>query len=348
MKKSRKEISDKNESQLLNLSELEVEIYLKNTPSKWNFGESKIYKQLCKLNKFVWILVFLLFNNLSFAYEVDKANAGDTLENIARRNLHKFWKKHGGDYKLYANDIKKWNPNIKNWNHLLKNQIIYIDNEPNQFNEKVSLNTFFASSFGKYTEVTSEQTVKSGQNFPITLGLGLSAMNDEKVHFILASFYWAQPSRGSVSGNSGSTTTTFSIPGEIGTNLYYQYYFKENKLSLYSGYDFEKLNTFNTDQIVTGASVTNIDNKIHYATFGATKSFTLFNLNMNLKASVSKSITSSTSGTRALAGTKYILYYTYKPEGLLSFSAFYKHHMLSGTTKLAIDRIGFSVGVLVF
>jgi len=72
------------------------------------------------------------------------------------------------------------------------------------------------------------------------------------------------------------------------------------------------------------------------------------NLKMNLKASISKTISSSTTGSKALTGTKYIVFYTYKPEGRFSFNAFYKHHDLEGPTKLKIDRIGVSVGIMVF
>lgn len=316
--------------------------------------------------KFILGIMLLIFTNHSFAYEVDKINTGDNLEKIAKRNLRRVWGKHS-DPKEYAKDIRKWNPNIINWNNPPKNQIIYVDypydvyaagttwapnlglyEEPNEFNQKFSMNAFYASSFGTYSEVTSEQTVKSGQNFPVTFGFGFSTTNDEKIHFAQASVYWAQASKGSVKGNSETTTTEFSIPGEVGGNLYYQYFLKDYSLGLYSGYDFEKLNTFNTDQIVSGAPVTNIDNKIHYATLGVSKGFTLMDFKMNIKASISKTVASSTTGTKALTGTKYIVFYTYKPEGRFNFNVFFKHHELQGQTQLKIDRIGFSLGIMLF
>ena len=316
--------------------------------------------------KTFFIFFLLTFANLSFAYEVDKINVGDNLEKIATRNLGRVWMKYS-DYKEYAKDIKKWNPKIVDWNNSPKNQIIYVDypydvyaagttwapnlglyEEPNEFNQKFSMNAFYASSFGTYSEVTSEQTVKSGQNFPVTFGFGFSTTNDEKIHFAQMSLYWAQASKGSVKGNSETTTTEFSIPGEVGGNLYYQYFLKDYSLGLYSGYDFEKLNTFNTDQIVSGAPVTNIDNKLHYATLGVSKGFTLMDFKMNIKASISKTVASSTTGTKALTGTKYIVFYTYKPEGRFNFNVFYKHHELQGPTQLKIDRIGVSVGIMLF
>lgn len=316
--------------------------------------------------KSFFIFFLLIYASLSFAYEVDKINPGDNLEKIAKRNLRRVWMKYS-DHEEYAIDIKKWNPKILDWNNPPKNQIIYVDypydpyiagatwapalglyEEPNEFNRKLSLSAFYASSFGTYKEVTSEQIVNSGQNFPVTLGLGSSWANDEKVHFILGSAYWAQPSKGKVAGNSTSSTSNFSIPGETGLNLYYQYYLKGSALGIYSGYDFEKLNTFNTDEIVSGAPVINIDNKIHYATAGLSQDFSLLNLKMNIKASVSKTIASTTTGSKSLTGKRYILFYTVKPQGRFSFNAFYKHHELKGPTQLSIDRIGFSIGVLVF
>jgi len=217
---------------------------------------------------------------------------------------------------------------------------------PGRIESRVTFNVFYASSFGTYKEITSEQTVTSGQNFPVTFGVGFSSADEQKKHFIFGSAYWAQASKGSVKGNSESATQEFSIPGEVGGNLYYQYYFKENSLGIYSGYDYEKLNTFNTDQLVSGASIVNIDNQLHYATLGATQGFSLFNLKMNIKASVSKTIASSTSGSKSLTGMKYIFFYTYKPEGRFNFNVFYKHHSLKGPTDLSIDRIGISVGFL--
>ncbi|MDD4976191.1 MAG: hypothetical protein PHY93_17675 [Bacteriovorax sp.] len=234
-----------------------------------------------------------------------------------------------------------WSPSLE--------KILDMDEGESEFNQKFSLNAFYASSFGTYKEITSEQTASSGQNFPVTLGLGFSSTNEQKEHFIVGSAYWAQASKGIVTGgNSTSTTSNFSIPGEIGFNLYYQYYLKENLLGIYSGYDFEKLNTFNTSEMFSGSSVENIDNKIHYGTLGVSQGFSLFDLKMNLKASISKTLASSTSGTKAFSGYKYILFYTVKPEGRFSFNVFYKHHELKGPTQLSIDRIGFSIGILVF
>lgn len=313
------------------------------------------------------VIAFQILNPL-FAYEVDQIKSGDDLEKIAKRNLDRVGIKYGEDLKIYAEDIKKWNPNITDWSNPPKNDQIYVDfpyaphlsgsswapalekaSDFDEFNQKLSLNAFYASSFGNYTETTAEQEITSGQNFPVTFGLAFSLTNEEKVHFFNGSFYWAQASKGEIKDSADATeSTSVNIPGEIGGNLYYQRYFKDQQIGVYGGYDYEKLNTFNTDEILVGSPVENVKNDLHYATVGSQKSFTLFDVKQNFKASVSYVLDSSTTGNTALTGFKYILYYTIKPEGRFSFSAFYKHHQLQGPTDLSIDRIGLSVGFMIF
>ncbi len=319
----------------------------------------------CRLRAFL-ICLFAIVSISAQAFEIDKIKSDDSIEKIAKRNLYRVQKKYGDDLLEYSKEIKKWNPQITNWIHPPKNQLIYVDYPYNaylsgstwtpqlpiedvstEFNRSFSLSAFYANSFGSYTEKTNNQNVSSGQNFPITLGLGMSSGDDEKKHFLVSSLYWAQSSKGSIT-NSDSTTSTMAIPAEIGGNLYYQYFFPQSQFGLYSGYDFEKLNTFNTQEILIGSKLKNISNQIHYGTLGFVKGFSLWDFKMNVKASISKTVSSQSSLETPLSGIKYILYYTYKPEGIFSLNAFYKHHSLSGNTKLAVDRYGFSLGILVF
>ena len=315
----------------------------------------------------IFLLILLTFLNLASAteYVTDAVLSGDTLESIAQRNLPSVKIKYNNDFQLFALDIKKWNPQIGDWNKLKKNQLVYVDYpyssflagstytpllgfREEEFDKKLSFSVFYASSVGSYVENTGDQSVKSGQNFPVTLGAGINVTNEERKHFVLSSLYWAQPTKGNVSSSNTASNGDVSIPGELGWNLYYQNYFKDQSLGLYTGYDFERLNTFNTDQIQNNAKLSNVNNQLHYATIGMFKGFSLFNLNMNIKASVSKIAASSTNGSKKLTGTKYILYYTYKPEGHFSFNAFYKHHSLVGPTELSINRIGLGVGYSFF
>lgn len=316
----------------------------------------------------LFVIFFSFFYSCTTrAYETDYIKKDDNIETIAKRNFNKVSLKYGGNFQDYEEDIKKWNPKITNWKNPPVNQYIYVDYpyahyvldstwspslgvwEDSKFSLKnASLSGFFSPTFGRYTEKTANQTVISNQNFPLTFGLGFSFTSDEKKHYLVGSGYWAQPSKGNVSGDNGIQTTSFTSPGEIGSTLYYQYYFNEQQLGLYTGYDYEKLNTFNTNEIVEGVPLKNIENNMHYATVGLSKAFSYRSLDMNLKASVSNVISSSTTGTQPLKGYKYILYFTYKPTLPLSLNFFYKHHSLSGPTDLSIDRIGLSLGITIF
>lgn len=309
---------------------------------------------------FLGVLFFILSNDL-FSYELDTVAKKDTIKAIAIRNFYKVKIKYT---KLddYEEDIKKWNPAIRDWNHPPLNQIIYVDypydphlagsswapalgveNEFIEKNKNASLSAFYFSSFGNYSEIANEQVVKSGQNFPATLAL------EAVVEKVTGFLYWAQSASGSVVGNSASSTSKFSIPGEFGGSLYYNYFLEKQSLGFYSGYDFESLNTFNTNKIVFGAPVENVNNKIHYIIFGLAKDFSPLNLKMNVKISLAKSFSSSTNGAeKTLSGSKYSLFYSYFPKGRFNFNLFYKRHSLTGPTKLTITRVGLGVGIVAF
>ncbi|CAO5682736.1 MAG: hypothetical protein HEEMFOPI_01773 [Holosporales bacterium] len=145
-----------------------------------------------------------------------------------------------------------------------------------------------------------------------------------------------------------STSTEFSIPGEIGGNLYYQKYNHKNVLGFYTGYDYESLNTFNTEEIVEGNKAKSINNQLHYGALGVVSDFDVFKMNFNIRSSYSHVLASSSETGKNLSGSKYIVALTYKPAGRFSFGAFYKHYDLTGATKLSIDRIGVNVGIVVF
>ena len=310
---------------------------------------------------------FLLISFLAKAQTFDYLQSGEDINSFASRNLEKKKIRYGKDVKAFIEDIKKWNLNIKNWANIESGTALYIDYPfpvyvPNtnytenlksglhqsEENQNFSLFGFYTTSFGSYKETTEDQTVTSGQNFPITLGLGTSIANANRNHFLSASFYWAKPSSGKISGNSDSENSSINIPGEIGYNLYYQYYIPESLLGFYSGYDYENLNTFNTDQILIGDPIKNISNKMHYATLGISQSFDLKSIRLNTKLSFSEVLSSSTNGSKALTGHKYLVYLSLRPEGRFSYNLLYKHHDLKGPTNLAINRFGLSIGFQFF
>lgn len=290
----------------------------------------------------------------------------DNLDSFAKRNIDQFKIKYAGDLDAFKKDIVKWNRQIKDWSHLKAGNPLFVDYPYPHFvpdtsytdlpqpeiygaetDQIYSFFGFVTSSFGQYTEETVDQTVKSGQNFPITIGTAFSFSNEERVHFLNTSLYWAKSSNGNVSGNL-SSNSKITIPGELGYNLYYQYFVRERLLGFYGGYDYEKLNTFNTDQLVLGTQIHNIRNDLHYATFGVNKAFMLGSNTLSFKASLAKTIASDTNGSKKLTGSRYLLYFSFRPEGRFSYNILYKHHDLNGPTKLSINRVGFSVGFQFF
>lgn len=314
-------------------------------------------------------LFLLLFMGVASAREqvTDRILKNDNLDKIALRNLEKVQLKYGKDHQTYAHDIKKWNPLITDWSHPLANQLIYVDYPYNPFvqgstyteslerladsddEDKVSLAAFFASSVGNYKETIDGQSLSSSQNFPATVGLSISATNsEERKHILDSSIYWAQSTNGSISSGGNTSNNDLSIPFEVGFNLYYQRYFINSRTGFYTGYDYEKLNTFNTEDLAIGGTVQNVINKLHYATLGMNQGFSMFDVKNNFKISFSKSLSSSSTTRTKLSGYKYIFYYTLIPKGRFTFSAFYKHHHFTGSKKLDIDRFGLSIGLIVF
>lgn len=321
---------------------------------------------MCKIAMTICLALFLSFNLYARSYQTDRIRSTDTIESIALRNLPKVKFKYGSDDKTYAEDIKKWNPQITDWNPPPADQRIYVDYPFNEYvsgaswapklgsdsgateyGRQASLNFFVASSIGTYNEKTTSQNVTSGQNFPYSFGLSFSSSDEERENFVLGSFYWAKGATGNVTNTDGSISE-IKTPGEIGGNFYYQNYSQLLSFGMYLGYDYEKLNTFNTSEILIGSKIKNVSNEIHYGTLGIVKGLTPFNLRMNLKASASKTISSHASRGEILTGYKYIINANYYPENNFSFGIFFKHHLLKGSTELSINRYALTVGMFLF
>lgn len=318
------------------------------------------------LKKLLTLIVFI-FSFECVAREIDKVNKGDTIETIAQRNLPRVWTTHGRDVIRYAEDIKKWNANIKDWKKPPANQLIYVTypydsfvsgsswapalglyEEPNEFNKIFYLSVFYSTSFGTYLEEIADQNIKSDQNIPVSFGIAGSLANDGKNSFLVGSLTWAQPLKGIVKGNSESQNKEFSIPGEVGGNLYFQKYNSKNGLGLQMGYDYESLNLYNTSELIGGDVVKNRKNHLHYGTAGALVNFDLFKSNFIVRGSYSHLISVKSDTGSLLTGRKYIFTLTFKPENRFSIGIFYKHHDIKSTTKLSIDRIGLNLGFTVF
>lgn len=290
---------------------------------------------------------------------IDRILKKDNLTKIAKRNLGRVWIKYGKDYNAYALDIKKWNPKIKDWNNPPVNQAIYVDFpydpmlsgstytkelsrlEEDQGEPRVHASVFFASSLGRYTETSDGTTIGSSQNMPLTFGVGTTFLvTSDKTNTIDSSLYYGQLSAGKITGDaSGSNIST---PGEYGGNIYYQKHILDRLQGFYAGYDIEKINSFNTNELESGVEIRSISYLTHYATLGMNQGFYLFDYRHNLKASVSLALASK------LSGQKYIFYYTLKTTEKTSISAFFKHHQFSDKSEIGINRFGLGLSYSLF
>lgn len=307
------------------------------------------------------IILYITITIISFqvvAYETDLILEGDTLELIATRNIHRVSPRYS-DPSEYKEKLKEWNPRITEWDPPSPYQYLFIDypyDLPKYFiNNKVytqKLNLLFSddigdktystfltltNSFGSYTESIGDESIKSTQNFPITVGLSFSRKPENLNHVLLGSFYWAMASNGKIKTYQGSEEN-IKIPGEFGANFYYQK-FIANFWGIYAGLDFERLNIYNTKNVIEGSDVETARSDLVYLTGGISKNFVYFKFPMGIKASFSKSIWEN-SKVNQLNGSKYILFYSIRPWGKLNFNVFYKHHSFQGNTNLSIDRIG--------
>ena len=321
------------------------------------------------LMKLIYCLAFILTLNSNFAMasgDTDAIRFDDNLESIAIRNAknHIRFKKNLDDYQQ---KIREWNPAIKDWSHPPHNQLIYVDypynpwltgsqwaaplgKDESSLPDDIALNAYYSASTGSYSESIGIKNLATSQNFPVTFGLGFAVANEERKKFLVSSLYWTSPLKANINQGKNSTQSELTLPSEIGGNLYYQYVFKKYSTGVYAGYDYEKLNSYNLDEVSTGSLLKNVVNQIHYTSFGITKSFNLFDLNMNLKASYSKShkSNSDSSSNNTLKGNKFIIYYSLRPSEDYSINVFYKQHNLEGNSKVAIKRYGLSFGLKIF
>lgn len=321
------------------------------------------------LMKICYCLALILlfnFNSSEASGDTDAIRYDDTIESIAIRNAinHIRFKKNLDEYQQ---KIKQWNPAITDWSHPPHNQLIYVDypynpwltgsqwaaplgKDESSLPDDVALNAYYTASIGSYSENIGAKNLSTSQNFPITLGLGFALANEERKNFLVSSLYWTSSSKANINQGQNTIQTELTLPSEIGGNLYYQYVFNKYATGIYAGYDYERLNSYNLDEVASGSLLKNIVNQIHYTTLGITKSFNLFDFNMNLKASYSKSYKSNSdsSSSNSLKGNKYIIYYSLRPTEDYSINIFFKQHNLQGNSEVSIKRYGLSFGLKLF
>ncbi len=290
---------------------------------------------------------------------------GDTLEVIAKRYLPSVISKYGNNVDDFKRDLTKWNPHIHDWKNLAPKTPFYLTYpyppflsgpygaellsiQPPQKNQETESQfknfIFYMASLGHFSEQTAgNQTIKSIQNSPVSLGVGTLFKMQER-QSLAASFYLSKLVSSNIEGQVANSESKISISNEYGMNLYFQQRIAENGFSLYTGVDYERFSTYNTAELVPGSELQTRTNNLTYITAGLSKSFSfLGGLNLNSKLSLSQSVlTKSSTGKSGdkFKGNRFLLFASLKKTGPFSFQFLYKHHALKGPTRLSIDRFG--------
>lgn len=211
------------------------------------------------------------------------------------------------------------------------------------------MGVFYTASQGDFSEkLNGDPTnIDSTQFSPYTLGFMSQYQIGGSNVSIADSVYFSKLNASTVKRTLQTDDTKLTIPLEIGGNVYAQYSLKTLPIAPYFGVDFERMTTFNVSELQTGADLATRQNTLLYATGGASYNFNFWGIYFHLKASVSKTISSTTSTSNSadvFTGTRRIIYLNAKLDGPWVVHMFHKHHDLVGPTNLTINRIGFGLG----
>lgn len=315
------------------------------------------------------LLIFLLMALLAPQVHAQSktiryTESGDTLDTITRRYLPELKSKYGENAEEFKRDLVRWNSHIKDWNNQSAATPFYITYPyppfvPGPYGAGLSINdsprtspeiesrftnfVFYMASLGQFTEqTTGNQTIKSFQNSPVSLGFGTSYKIQEQ-NSVSASVYWSRLVSSKVEGSVANAENKISIPNEYGMNLYYQQRILESNFSGYAGVDHENFATYNTAELVPGSTLKIRTNSLSYVTAGLAAKFLAYGYTLSSKMSLAQVILSDCSTGVAsdnLKGNRFLLFASVRKAGPFSYQFLYKHHSLEGPTKLSINRFG--------
>ncbi len=315
----------------------------------------------------IFVIINLFFLSLNFAsaneprIDIHTVEPKDTIRSVAYSYISKNFPEKLENVEAYINELIYWNPHVANWNQLPDGLNIYLGYPfPSNMEERVSFSSRFTLSAsynissGSLTEniKTSATTVESSQNSMLSLSLQAkyNISNWEKV--ISSSIYYSQLQVTSVNGGTNIQPIILKFPPEIGGNTYYNFYLKKLTILPFWGIDYESLNTFNSNSLLSGIPLSVRKNKFIYGTFGLGQGFNFSTFVFLLRGSVSRifySTTSSTSDSDKYTGYKGIVSLNLKAnKSPWLFNLFYKVHLLEGPTELVINRIGIGIGFSFF
>jgi hypothetical protein len=316
-----------------------------------------------------YFLAFLLvtLSSTTIAQTVDETTIFDTLDKLAKRNIQEHFVKYKTDLEAFKKDIIKWNPNIKDWNNLSSGTLIYtsypyptyvahsdMHTAPKDifhYNELVQPFTLvgsITSYSAKTTDTASDKSLKFESNYPITVGLNSALTDFSKEHYLIVAINWTLTSKVDLSGDGILVKETIKTPREINTNLFYKYLHRSTLFQGYFGYEFDILNSLNTDEIVLGQSSKIYNNKLHYGTLGFGQGIYNESYMVDTTLAYSQVFSSTSSGPKKINGHKFLFNISLRPTSKISYNLFYKLFDYTGTTHYKSNRFGINLGFQLF
>lgn len=232
-------------------------------------------------------------------------------------------------------------------NEEIKKEILAKISPPKGF--KGSL--FYMASWGNFSQTSEGTSVDYKQNSLVTLGLQGNYFPKDSLYSVSTSIYFS-------SFTAADTTlppNSVKLPAEIGFNLYGDYQWKKPRISWQAGIDYEKFSAFNIEGIYNDQKIYLDRISVIYATVGVSHVFYIIDKPFFIKASLSKSVSSTTTSeytattnTESLTGMKTLFYLNYKFTDKFFLHSMLKIHTMSGSSELSSTRLGIGVGYILF
>lgn len=337
--------------------------------------------------KIVCLLVLLILSSITFAQETVKptymnflyrVEEGDTFASILRMYV-KDDSIINKTTPLVQKNIR-FNPQVKDWSQLTPGTLIsiYIPedmmdmrnykakqtvvNTKNEEVKKIILakigppegfkgSLFYMASWGNFTQSSESTIIEYNQNSLVTLGLQGNYFPKNSLYSFSASTYFS---------SFTAAETIFSpysvkLPAELGMNFYSEYLWKKPRISWHAGLDYEKFSAFNIEGISNDQQIYLDRISVIYLTAGISHVFNILEKPIYIKASLSKSVSSTTTSEytgatnpKSLNGTKMLFYLNYKFTDKLFLHSLLKIHSMTGPSDLTSTRLGVGVGYILF
>tara|TARA_Y100000780_G_scaffold232562_1_gene266434 strand:- start:151726 stop:152817 length:1092 start_codon:yes stop_codon:yes gene_type:complete len=208
-----------------------------------------------------------------------------------------------------------------------------------------NLSVFYTLSRGSFEEGIQNSNIKtvSTQDSPITLGMATSKLINDNWGYN-GSLYLSK-----LDGGISELEEEVSLPWEYGVTSYLSYRSSNWPVQIYSGFDYERFSSYNTSELINGASLESIQHNVGFLTLGLSKGFRFLGKSFFSKVSYSRSLYSTQSrdisgSDDSLSGSKYMAYLNMLANENWYYHAFFKQHNLKGATELTIARTGVGFG----